>query len=339
MKTGDWLSITQYSEKWETQCWGWNEILHEVLTMGCNILAVQKKNPSRIQYKHIWSNIWTLCNKCNKWKPEKLFKICEIDPKTGWRMTDLILYTKTDIHTFIYACMQHTQWGRGSCSLLKSWHDYLRSLRQRKTFCSGSRTLFLWHHLCWDDPCQKYMEMSSTAVTLHSLKELRMKDFLCSYQSYMVNLTRSHMDGNLRDRKKELVCPEERSFWHWIKSMKFPLCNNHGLNLDLEIDKLIPFWVCIFLDDFGAQLKQNKIWSHKIIIIITKPLLFLLNMKYLFPSKADFQIWIHQVFPVSIPSKDLFHSMNKGIIHCNIKQFLNSRFLNGCVCIAVQGMQ
>lgn len=48
-------------------------------------------------------------------------------------------------------------------------------------------------------------------------------------------------------------------------------------------------------------------------------------MKYLLPSKADFQIWIHQVFPVSIPSKYLFYCLNKGIIHCNIKQKLLKR--------------
>lgn len=58
---------------------------------------------SRIKYKHIWSNIWTLCN---EWKPTTL-----------WQTTDLILHTNTDIQTLIYACMQHTHWGRGSCWL------------------------------------------------------------------------------------------------------------------------------------------------------------------------------------------------------------------------------
>lgn len=42
-------------------------------------------------------------------------------------------------------------------------------------------------------------------------------------------------------------------------------------------------------------------------------------MKYLLASKANFHIWIHQVFPISIPSKDLFHRLDKGIIHCNVK--------------------
>lgn len=38
-------------------------------------------------------------------------------------------------------------------------------------------------------------------------------------------------------------------------------------------------------------------------------------MKYLFARKADFQVWVHQVLLISITSKDLFHRLNKGIIH------------------------
>lgn len=32
--------------------------------------------------------------------------------------------------------------------------------------------------------------------------------------------------------------------------------------LDLEIDDLIPLWICVFLNDFGAQLKTKKTPLH-----------------------------------------------------------------------------
>lgn len=101
----------------------------------------------------------------------------------------------------------------------------------------------------------------------------------------------------------------------------------------MEIDELIPLWISIFLNDFGAQLKQNKQRFQINIIrklrIYKNSFSFYLIMKYLFPSKADFQIWIHQVFPISIPSKDLFYCLNKGIIHCNTRK--QSRGFSGVV--------
>lgn len=52
-------------------------------------------------------------------------------------------------------------------------------------------------------------------------------------------------------------------------------------------------------------------------------------MKYLFASKADFQVWVHQVLLISIPSKDLFYRLNKGIIHWRSTKKVKIEVFNG----------
>lgn len=50
------------------------------------------------------------------------------------------------------------------------------------------------------------------------------------------------------------ICAEG---WNVLESLIQPigyiLMSNFSY-LDLEIDELIPLWICIFLNDFGAQL-------------------------------------------------------------------------------------
>lgn len=66
-----------------------------------------------------------------------------------------------------------------------------------------------------------------------------------------------------------------------------------------------------------------------------RPLNFIsyLNKKYLLASKADFHVWIHQVLLISITSKDLLYCLNKGVVHWNVKEFLNIVGFLGYCCI------
>lgn len=146
------------------------------------------------------------------------------------------------------------------------------------------------------------------------------------YQSYIVNLMHSHMDGNYR--------------WRQGLGLIFFF---FYLNLNLHLYKLI--WI------FHTLTWRFMSWFHSgfaffSIILVhsyikrwllvnnidrrrTQENIIYLNMEYLLASKADFYIWIHQVLLISITSKDLFHRLNKGIIHCNVKYSLNREFFKG----------
>lgn len=74
-----------------------------------------------------------------------------------------------------------------------------------------------------------------------------------SYQSNIVSLMRSHMDGNYRGRQSHvLICAEVLNQAHKMH------LNMRLSYLDLEIDELIPLRISVFLNDFGAKLKQRK---------------------------------------------------------------------------------
>lgn len=75
-----------------------------------------------------------------------------------------------------------------------------------------------------------------------------------SYQSYMVSLTHSHMDGNWKQTETE-ACVK---FWQTSNlSLHFSMNPSY---LDCKICELIPLWVGIFFYDLCADLKI----SHKI---------------------------------------------------------------------------